>query len=263
VPWDYPYIGSYPHAVELWDLGARSLMHDDRWLDVAQLPLCLCGAAAVAGLARRAKAPGSVAVAAGALWLCLPAIFLQLPTAYVDVASASFFLLAAYWILGNPSLPNAVLGALSLGLFLGSKPAAPIAVAMLGIGFAARCLQPAKLGLPIVAGLLTLAVGGESYIANFARHANPLWPIALDLGPLHFPGRVTLAEVLHAGAAAPHLTGNLPERMFRGWTALFAEPAFDMRVGGFGPLFLLILPVGLWGALRRRGLWIVALAASL
>ena len=276
VPWALPYIGSYPHGVELWDLGARALLSDDRFLDAAQLPLCLCGAVAIAGLSRLAKASASAAVAAGALWLCLPAVFLQLPSVYVDVASAAFFLLAMFWIASAVSAQAAVLAGLALGLFLNSKPSSPAAVLLLGLAFAVRAwrsdrsslrrsalrrsslrrstLRPSVLTL--LAAALVLALGAESYVTNAVAHGNPLWPVRFDLGPVHLNCQDSLANLLASGAAAPHLLGSLPSRLLRSWTALEPLPAFDMRIGGFGPLFLLFaLPIGLVGAMRRgRGM---------
>ena len=264
VPWQVPYIGSYPHAVELWDLGARALLSGDRWLDAAQLPLALCGAVALAGLARRLKTPPATSAGLGALWLCLPAVFLQLPSAYVDVASAAFFLLAFFWVLAAPTFRSAVLAGLALGLFLDSKPTAPVPALILGLGFAAHAWRAKRPWLPLVTVACAVALGAETYLANIAAHGNPLWPVRLDLGPLHLPGLGTPGDLLASGAAAPHLTGSLPARLARSWTAIDPLPAFDMRVGGFGPLFLLVaLPLGLIGAARRGGMWLVGLGAAL
>ena len=264
VPWGMPYLGSYPHAVELWDLGARALLTDDRWLDVVGLPLCLCGAVAAAGLGRLAGAPAALALAMGALWLDLPAIFLQLPSAYVDVPSAAFLLLAVYWLLRPPSLRTAVLFGLAIGLFLASKAAAPAPTALLGLAFAARAFSGRRWALPWVALAILLGVGSEAYVATFLRHGNPLWPVRVDFGPLHLPGPHTVAQLMAAGGGAPRLHGTLLVRLLRAWTTAWSLPSYDMRVGGFGPLFWLALPAGAVGLLRRRGAWLaVALAALL
>jgi hypothetical protein len=109
-----------------------------------------------------------------------------------------------------------------------------------------------------------LALGSDSYVHNFLEHGNPIWPVRLDLGSVHLPGLLPMRDLLTSGAAAPHLDGPLPERIVRSWTSMMSLPAFDMRVGGFGPLFLLALPIaGAWSIRRRRIGSLPVLAAAL
>lgn len=264
VPWDAPYLGTYPHGVELWDLGARALLSDDRWLDAAELPLCVTGAVATAGLSRRAGATPPVAVGFGALWLTLPAVFLQLPSAYLDVVAASFLLLALYWLLAPPSLAATVLCALSLGLYLDSKPTALLPTAVLGAVLGLRCWRAGQQRTIFLAAGVVLVLGSETYLMNTLHHGNPLWPIRLSLGRWTLSGKHTLTDVLSSGAKAPHLSGPLPWRIWKAWIAFNPLPTFDMRTGGFGPLFTyLALPVAALGVLRRRGLWLLLLGIPL
>ncbi len=241
VPWALPYIGSYPHGVELWDLGARALLPNDHWLDVAQLPLCLCGAVAIAGLARRVGASAGTAVAVAGLWLCLPAVFLQLPSVYVDVASASFFLLAALWIVSSPF---ARIDGSGRG-FAGTVPEQQAIFPRRNAGPRSwlrnpRLARRSARAFRLFAAALALALGSESYLTNLASHGNPLWPVRIDLGPIHLQGQSSLGDLLAAGAAAPRLSGSLPSRLLRSWATLDSRPAFDMRVGGFGPAVSLL-----------------------
>ncbi len=253
VPRDAPYLGSYPHAIELIFLAERMLLPDDRLLDLGQIPLALAGAAALAALARREGASRATSIAAGALWIALPAVFLQMPSNYVDVGSAAYLLLAIYWVSSPPDPAAVLLAGLALGLYLGSKANAPIAVAVLGGWLAVRAARAGRGAAILGAAFVALATGGESYVRNLLVHRNPIWPVALALGRLKLPGEHTLPELLAAGANAPHLTGPLPLRLLRSWTALLPpHPMVDMRIGGFGPLFLLVLPAGMLGLWRRR-----------
>jgi hypothetical protein len=172
--------------------------------------------------------------------------------------------MAAFWILSTPSFESTFLAGLSLGLFLSSKPSSPGATMVLGLGFAIGAWRADRRIFPLLAAALALALGSESYLTNLASHGNPLWPIRIDLGPMHLPGQSSLSDLLAAGAGAPRLSGSLPSRMLRSWAAVDPLPAFDMRVGGFGPLFLFFaLPLGLWGAFRRGGVWAIGLVAAL
>jgi hypothetical protein len=263
VPEGLTYVSAYPHDAEYLFAILRLGLPNDTWLDAAQIPFGLLGSIVVAATAIRWGAPRSSALAAGVLWLASPAVFLQLPTGYVDVCVAAFFLLAAYWILATPTPTTIVLAGVSLGLLLGSKPSAPLPVALLSSLLVARATRSGRgRGLPAaLAGVLVL--GAPDYAANVRHFGNPIWPVAVDFGPIHWPGRARVADLLAAGAAAPRLTGPLWWRVVRSWTALRAPAAFDMRFGGFGSAFVLVaLPaLALAGRTVPSSAWIVLLAS--
>jgi hypothetical protein len=250
VPDDMPYVSTYPHVVETFFLALRAMLPDDRLVDLGQIPFALAGAAAVAGIARRVGAGRPEALLAGAAWVAMPAVFLQMPTNYVDVASGAWLLLAVYFLLASDRAPagdrrglaaRLLLGATALGLFLGSKPSAPLATA---IALAAFLVVALRRGAPRVAVLVVVLVasfGGAAFVTNTIRYGNPVWPVAVSIGPLHLPGISAMQHLLDSGAAAPRLHGSLLSRVVRSWTALAPPPVFDMRIGGFGPLFLAAL----------------------
>ena len=80
LPSDMPYLSTYPHIVEYLFIAWRAMLPDDRLVDLAGVLLGSLGALAVATIARGQGARTAHAVAAGAAWLTLPAVFLQLPT---------------------------------------------------------------------------------------------------------------------------------------------------------------------------------------
>ncbi len=259
-----PFVSSYPHNAEHLFAIWRLMLPDDTWLDAAQIPLSIVGAAATAALARRWGARRAVAVAAGAGWLAVPAVFLQLPSGYVDVCASAFLLLSIYWVLTPLSPATVSLAGIALGLFLGSKPSAPLAVMVLIALLISRAHRRVHARWLSIALALVFLLGASDYLAAIRRFGNPVWPIAVDLGPLHLPGTRHFSDLVAAGAAAPRAEGWLPWRVWRSWSSFRAPPSFDMRLGGLGCMVpLLVLPAAAF-ELRRRspGVWI-ALAATL
>jgi hypothetical protein len=67
--------------------------------------------------------------------------------------------------------------------------------------------------------------------------------------------------LLEAGARAPRTHGPLPWRVLVSWTSLGAPPMFDMRIGGFGPLFPVALAVAFARIVRERA-WMYLASAT-
>ena len=262
VPDDVPYLTTYPHAVELLFAAWRMMIPDDRLVDAAHIPLGLFGALAIATLAKELGARTEDSVLAGAAWLVVPAVWLQLPTNYVDAASAAFLVAGAVFVLAPPSAQRMLGAGVALGLLLGSKPNAPIATSLLfALLFVRTWRTPFRRHLLLVAGC-TLLLGAESFVVNIARHHNPIWPVHMKLGPITLPGTLPMSTLLESGANAPRLHGFVVFRVLRSWATLDAPPVFDMRFGGMGPLFLLALPAAVWVAWKRRSLAMAACFAA-
>ena len=263
VPFGDAYVLGYPHLVDYLFLGWRALLPDDTWIDAAQIPLGLLGAVATATLARQAGARAPEAHVAGAIWLALPLVFLQLPTNYVDVATATWLLVATCFVLREPTRSSVAVAALALALALGSKPSTPLGCAILSILLWRRARAGGLVRAATVALALAWAIGGESYWRNLVVHRNPIWPVALHLGPLPLPGLHPIDAVLGAGAQAAHARGSLPARLAQAWLRLDGAPSYDMRLGGFGPLFPPALVVaGVWIVRRRAWSWLWACVAA-
>jgi hypothetical protein len=116
IPDDVAYLSTYPHIVEYAFIAWRALLPDDRLVELAHLPFGLLGALAIATIARRQGARTDHAVAAGVAWLTFPAVFLQLPTNYTDVASAALLLTAAAFVLGPMDRTRILLAAAGPGV---------------------------------------------------------------------------------------------------------------------------------------------------
>ncbi len=263
VPQDLRYITTYPHNVELGMIWLRAMLPDDRLVDLAQVPYGAAGAVITAALARKLGAARGLAMLAGAAWLAVPAVFLQLPTNYVDVGMAAALLGALYFLLASEvSRKNLLLGGIALGLFLGSKPSAPMAVvfiAALTVFRTVRAREPRGL---VLCALACLLFGSEMYLQMLVRHGNPVWPVAVKLGPVTLPGDMGVDELLAAGAELPRATGGFFERLTVSWLAIDAKPVFDMKVGGLGLILLLSLPFALFALVRRKDPWLLAAVAA-
>lgn len=262
VPRDVPYLSTYPHATEHLFIALRAMLPDDRLVDLAQIPFGLLGVAAIAAIARRGGATPALATCAGLAWLTLPAVFLQLPTNYVDVAAAAFLLVAVYFGLGEPSSRNLAAAGVALGLFLGTKPNAPMGTAIFGLFLVVIALRARAYRGLAFAVVALLALGAESYVDNLVRHHNPIWPVQVDLGPIHLPGTEPMQKLLGSGAAAPRAHGGLILRTLHSWSTVGGLPAFDMRLGGLGPVFLASIPLAALSVARRRGEALVGALAA-
>lgn len=260
VPPDLPYLSTYPHTIEDWFIAWRAMLPDDRLVDAAQIPLGLLGVASIAVLARDLGARRDHALAAGLLWLTLPAVFLQLPTNYIDVGTAALLLAASAFALAPTTPDNIASAGVALGLFLGSKPNAPIATCLVGVMVLVRALREGRRRSVAIAAACVVLLGAESYVANLLRHGNPIWPVRVTIGPLHLPGLLPMQALLESGCAAPRVHGTLLVRLLRSWTAFDAPPIFDMRFGGLELVFLVALPFAVAFAWKRRS-WPLAILA--
>lgn len=243
LPIDVPYLSTYPRNVELLFVLLRAHLPDDRLVDLGQIPLGVLGALATMGLARRFGASGGAAMTAGLLWMSLPAVFLQLPTNYIDLGTAAFFLLASYFLVGDGSRRELALAAVSIGLFLGTKPNTPPQAALLGALLLLRARRSGRLGFGVSALGLGGLLGLEAYLTQLLRHGNPVWPAIVKLGPWTLPGTISVEELLSSGAGTQKVYGSLLSRIWQSWSTFDSMPVFDMRVGGLSPIFWLALPL--------------------
>ncbi|HEX3772117.1 MAG TPA: hypothetical protein VHV30_14675, partial [Polyangiaceae bacterium] len=260
VPADMPYVSTYPHSIEMLMIALRAMLPDDRLVDLAEVPFGVVGAVAIAGTARLAGASRPVGLAAGCGWIVAPAVFLQMPTDYVDVASAAFFLTAAYFVLAVGADPAAtakmhrtriLLAGVSLAIYVGTKPNAPTSAAVLAALLLWSAVRVKELPAGLVA-MAMLALGMAPFIDNVIRFGNPVWPVEVKIGPLLLPGKSSMEKLLASGAMAPHLHGSTLSRVVRSWTTVVPPlPVFDMRIGGFGPLVVLAAPFAVATLLRR------------
>lgn len=253
-----PYVNGYPRAVELLAAWAVAITGDSRWDDASQLLVAPLGAAAVMAWARRFGASVELALGAGAAWLCLPAVFLQLHTTHADVAAGSFFLAALYFLCATPFDRPARLGtALALALYASTKNLGLFHLALLlpVLAFRLARARPRWTEVALLAALLV--AGSHTFLRNAMRTGNPLWPARVEVPLLGvtLPGELDEARI--AGPPAFFRGEGAVTRMVRGWFLRSQNYFPDVREGPFGVVFpYLLLPALLaflaWLAWRRR-----------
>ncbi len=257
VPTHMHYINGYPRLLELLAGWNVLFIGDDRLDDLPQVPLALATALAIAAWAKRFGATRGLCASAGAMWLLLPAVALQLHTTHADIAAAFFFVTAVYF-LTSPHFTafDRWMFAVSLGLYCAAKVTGFFHCVLLAPFIAARFgwlywrgkgtrlrLTAALAGNLVIWG----ALGLQTFGRNIAQSGNPFYPAQLTVPLFGWKLQGPLHEAAIAGPpaffGAPGAIGNL----IRLWTTPSVNPFPDIREGPFGALFPYILaPCLLW-----------------
>ncbi len=252
-----PWTQSHPKNVELLAAWNCIFPLDNRLDDSSQLPFAVLGAAVVAAWAHEAGARKSFAAGAGAAWVLLPPVFLQVWSTHVDVACGAFFAAAVFFLRERPLARDRWMCLLALGLYAGSKMTGLFHLLMLVPWVAVRgglelWRAPGerwrRAGDMVLSVLALMAVGSFKYFQNLWHRGNPLWAFKVKVpllghelpglfDPASFYGTPPGQSPLFFGA-----TGALGQ-LLRSW---YVEvPTFwpDVRTGGFGPVWAwLLLP---------------------
>jgi hypothetical protein len=270
VPGHLAYIETYPRFADLVTAGLRVLLGREDLVELSQWPFLPLLVAVCIRTGRRLGARAHDALAFALAVLTLPVVFLQCATSYVDVAYAALVLGGVSYLADRESTAHDALAALFFGLALATKPTAPVATAF-ALGAAAfvrhgRGERGAHLRVAAI-GAVAVALGAKVYVDNLLRFGNPVWPIALRVGPWTLPGHVTQDHILALGLSSEQQSWSWLRKVVSGWLLEPAPYVFDMRFGGFGPVFgYLALPVAIAAAVRSpraRALLVVGAAATL
>jgi|CXWL01.1.fsa_nt_gi hypothetical protein len=257
VPTHMHYINGYPRLLELLSAWNVLFIGNDRLDDVPQIPLALAGALAIAAWGQRFGATRSLAASAGAMWLLLPAVALQLHTTHADVA-AGFFFIAVGYFLTSPSFDSfdRWFAAVALGLYCAAKVTgifhlvllSPFIVARWGWLFWRGDGRQGALALGLLGTTALWAwLGLQTLVRNVVNSGNPFYPAQLTVPLFGWKLEGPLNEAAIAGPPAffgsPGAIGNL----VRLWTTPSVNPFPDIREGPFGALFPYVLaPCLLW-----------------
>ncbi|MBX7194575.1 MAG: hypothetical protein K1X94_21140 [Sandaracinaceae bacterium] len=244
VPTSVIYVNCYPRLLDVFFVAWRLCLGDETWIEAGQLPFTIVGVTSIAAIVRRAGPSTGRSLAQASLWAALPIVMLQLATAYIDVAVGALCL--ATFVLVTSSLHGRaeLLAGVAAGLLLGSKPSAPPLVAVALVTLLVRAHRARRLRAGVLGAAVALAIGAWKYLENVALHGNPIWPVTLVLGPLELPGRISMAELSASNLPEPYRSMGWAARVASSWTTIDSDRwVFDMRLGGFGPLFTLgLLP---------------------
>lgn len=258
-----------PAAISAWTATFRG---DLQWMFLTSFGFLAIGAAAVAQLARRFGASAWDAALGAAAFSALPVVALQATSAYADLAAAGCMVAAWAWgaeLLHRRSLLRADADALHrrvdrrdlilLGVALGLAAAARPAN-LAGLGFVLALVlvlavaqrRDRSTPAPAVGPLMQRAalvvvplvvLGGSWYVRTALDHGNPVYPFTV--GPLDGLGSV---ERLLVAPNRPDVLTEVGGRVAQTVTSWIADLspstyAVDQRLGGFGPIFpLLLLP---------------------
>lgn len=273
-----PWTAGYPAATEMLTTWLMAFERADTWAGLTSLlpiPLAIAG---VTGLARTLGADKRRALLAGLLFAMTPALVALAGTTYVDAASVGT-VVATWWlglrvVRGERDPAAALLLGIAGGLALGTKgtnamligPVLAAAFLVVARDLVAGRGRPAIAARRIVSSLALLVVpilvlGASWYLKNALVYGNPLYPFAV--GPFDGPSSLT------AFTFTPAALDGQPkiEQIVRSWITDWSRTwyAFNVRPGGFGRAWPLILVVAIAGGvllLRRRRWAAVALVVA-
>lgn len=269
----YGYIRGFPEHNELFMVWLLLGTHSQRLVDAVQLPFWAFALLSLYSLARRFGASPGPAILGASLWALAPVAILQTRTAYNDLTLASLFWLGMGFAWRHPARRvDTALAAAATGMLLGIKYYVLVLVPIVSLtalicawrGWMRRVRLAALAWVAI--WLLGCAPGLYWYFANLHDLGNPLWPFGVTVGPLRFPGPASVRGLQQEDLPAELRGLPLWRQLWTVWKENVQGYTHDTRLGGFGPLWLLLgLPaLGTWLLLDRRAiLWTTIGAAVL
>ncbi|MDC0710390.1 hypothetical protein POL68_18075 [Stigmatella sp. ncwal1] len=251
-----PWTQSHPKNIELLAAWNCLFPLDNRLDDSSQLPFALLGAAVTAAWARSVGARAAFAAGAGAAWVLLPPIFLQVWSTHVDVACGALLSATVFFMCERPTARDRWMCLLALGLYAGTKMTGAFHLLMLGPWIAVRTVLELwqtreslgrRLGNVVLSVLLLVSLSAFKYVQNLLKTGNPLWAfrVKVPLTDTWLPGLYDPS--IFYGAApgkSPLFFGSHGDlrHLLESWYGLVPAAYFpDVRTGGFGPVFAFLL----------------------
>jgi hypothetical protein len=160
-------LNGFPPNAEIADSFTMILGRTERFVGFVQLSALVATIVAVAGIARRIGLSVRQALFGALLLATLPVVVLQSATALNDLVFSSFLACCAYFLFSWTRVPLA-LAALALGLAIGTKITALLALPVLALVGAFLYPRRRWPGLVLV-GLAGLVLGSYWYLLNVAK----------------------------------------------------------------------------------------------
>ena len=183
-----------PADVELWFLFLMAPLRSDYLAGVGQLPFAALAIGGIATVVRDAGGFRVAALAAALLFVLIPEVWGQMPTAMTDLAFAACLVAALpfairLWNARRPRRADLLAVATATGLAVGTKyAAAALALPVVLLAAAASVRRrPIDLRGGAFALAALLATGGFWYVRNAAVTGNPLYPVAVGVSGLRLP----------------------------------------------------------------------------
>jgi hypothetical protein len=276
------WIRFYPINGELLGLWSLLLVGVDKLVDYSFVPSIIGGVVALYGLCRRAGARPTFALLGASLMAFAPGMLIQQTGALNDAFFASLVAMGVFLALGEAPAEGedgsrskwlSCLGmAAAGGLLTGLKFSGIVYALGLLVLFAITWIKPRAprehaagngrrilrtLSLPLCAFVLFAGLGAYPYIRNTVIARNPVAPFQIRVGgTVLLEGDKQLSDYVDSSE-----TGNAANSMnvFAKVVYAWFEPyqsVYEMDLGGFGPLWLVIgipaLMAWLVGSLRHR-----------
>jgi hypothetical protein len=254
---DYNFFPPYGDILWAW---AMLPVRGDALIAIAGLAVWLSAIVAAYGCARALGANERNAFAASLAIGFTPAATSLVTSAFVDNAVLATFLMGALFTIraiGSGRIADGVLAGLALGLLAGTKATGAVLLATWVIFVGAIAIRNRKGAAGLLTAIpLALILAAPPYVRSWVETGNPVFPFPVSVaGHLIFPG-----NLLPIGAARSAVEID-PLRLLWDLTTPFAgEESFagiPVRFDhlGLGPGLLVIVPLGIAGAVRtaRRG----------
>jgi hypothetical protein len=182
-----------PSNLELWFLFLMAPLRSDYLAGVGQLPFAALAVGAIATIVRDAGGFRVAALAVALLFVLIPEVWGQMPTAMTDLGlaaclAASLPFAIRLWNARPRRRADLLAAATAIGLAIGTKyAAAALALPFAALVAVAWLRRPLDLRGGALAVALVLATGGFWYVRNAAVTGNPLYPVAVAGGALRLP----------------------------------------------------------------------------
>ncbi len=263
------YVNGYPRLVESFSAYSALVMRSDIFDDASQWLWSTIGAVAIAAWSRRLRVARSTAVALGAMWALVPAVFLQLHTTHADIAAASLLVATAYF-LAEPytSMRSVTMATVCIcmamatkvtGIFYALLLLPALGLVLLRWRFLTRVKSPAFSPVWLLALIaVSLAAGLAQPVHNLVAKGNPFFPARITVPFFHIVLSGTLDEASISNGLSFFRTPGGFQRMLDHWYGPPAPNFPDIRGRPFGLAFpYVILPLSapalLFALWRRKG----------
>lgn len=253
------YINIFSKNINLFFLWNVIFLKSDVIVDLGQLVFTLAGVGAVYSAAVKLKIREEHALYSALLFFFTPILILQSTTNYVDGAVSVLFIIALNYLIPgendgpSPAGMSLLLAGLSTGILLGSKPTAPVFIAVILAAILIRGAinlkkgnggEPA--GRPVMTHLVyfllpMIATGGYWYIRNWVLHGNPVYYMDVTILGLNIFDGLKADWV----ESSPGIIENLGYigSLLHVWLERVGYYMYDSRLSGFGPIwYILFLP---------------------
>jgi hypothetical protein len=248
-------MGTYPRNIELTYFWNTVFIRHQLLLNCQQIPYILLATLSCYGILRKAGCGRQVSMLSALVFPTLPIVIQQATTAYIDIALSACLLSGINFLVQRKMrFADVVLAGLALGIVMGGKGtggllAGSTIIVWLVLRFwgIVREIKFARFAAWVAALLIALFLNGAwIYARNWAVFGNPVYPYIVKIGPkVIFKGQMGLE--IHANRALlgdeyDRIMGrSLPLRLYYSWSEPKPKINYDSRLGGFGPLFFVLM----------------------